>query len=247
MRTSDSEPAESRIGTNVVQVTDPVRSPPVRQTVRVAAAFIDLSGLDPQLVVGATALLVLVQTGLVIGFLVPAGKAAVLSGVLAGLGEVSLVLTWTGLVLAAIVGAGVGYEIGRSQGDRVLAHRWLGRHEARIDRGRDLVQRRAAFAIVGGRVVAVLRATTPALAGAVGVSRRTFLLWNIVGGLLWGSVFVGLGYVGATSATESLDRFGSGPVIVAGAAIALVALAGWAWSRRSRAAGLAQESAHSSW
>ncbi len=202
---------------------------------RVTLAFLELSGLDPQVVVGVAALLVLVQTGLVIGFVVPAGKAAVLTGILAGLGEVSFALAWAGLVLAAIVGAAIGFEVGRSHGDRVLAHRWLLRYEARIARGRDLVHRRAAVAIVAGRSVAILRATTPALAGAVGVGRRTFLLWNVVGGLLWGTVFVGLGYVGASSAEEVLDRYGRGPVIAVVVAVTLMVLASWYWSRRTAA------------
>jgi len=202
---------------------------------RVTAAFIDLDGLDPQVVVGVAVLLVLVQTGLVIGFVVPAGKAAVLSGILAGLGEVSLALAWAGLVLAAIIGAAIGFEVGRSHGDRVLAHRWLTRYDARIARGRDLVHRRAAFAIVAGRAIAILRATTPALAGAVGVSRGTFLVWNVVGGVLWGSLFVGVGYVGASSAEEVVDRYGRGPVIAAATAVALLVLGGWFASRRTAA------------
>ncbi len=198
-----------------------------------SAELIDLRALDPQVLVAVAILLVLVQTALVFGFVVPAGKAAVLSGILAGLGEVSFALAWAGLVLAAILGAAIGYELGRGHGDRILAHRWLARHEARIAGIRDLVQRRAAFAIVAGRAVAVLRATTPALAGAVGVSRRTFLVWNVVGGLLWGSLFVGLGYLGATSAEQILDRFGRGPAVVVGLSVTLVVVAGWRWSRRA--------------
>lgn len=188
------------------------------------AALLDLQGLDPDVLLVVAVLLVLVQTGLVVGFVVPAGKAAVLTGILAGVDEVPLLLAWVGVVLAAVVGATIGYETGRRHGDRVLAHRWLLRYETRIAQGRDLVQRRAAFAIVVGRVVAILRATTPALAGAVGVSRSTFLLWNVVGGLLWGTVFVGLGYVGATSVSDLVDRFGAGPVVAVGLAAAVLVL-----------------------
>lgn len=197
-------------------------------------ALVDLSGLDSQAVVAVAVVLILVQTGLVLGFVVPAGKAAVLSGVLAGLGEVSLALAWAGLVLAAIVGATVGFEVGRRHGDRVLAHRWLDRHQHRVARGRDLVQRRAAIAIVAGRTLAIFRATTPAMAGAVGVSRRTFLLWNVVGGVLWGTVFVGLGYVGATSAQDLTDRYGTGPLVGLLLAV-LVAVLAVTVLRRSRA------------
>lgn len=157
----------------------------------------DLHALDPVVLLAVTTALVLVQCALVVGFLVPAGKAAVLAGVLAGAGHLDPTLTYVCLASAAIVGAGCGYLIGRRHGDVVLDHRFLVRHRERIARARDLVHRRAGLSLLAGRSIAVLRATTPALAGAAGVGARRFMVFNVLGGLLWAAVFAGSGFLGA--------------------------------------------------
>lgn len=157
----------------------------------------DLHALDPVVLLGVATVLVLVQCALVVGFLVPAGKAAVLAGVLAGAGHLDPALTYLCLASAAILGAGVGYLIGRRHGEAVLEHRFLARHRSRVTWARDLVHRRAGFSLLAGRSIAVLRATTPALAGASGVGVRRFVVFNTVGGLLWAALFAGSGFLGA--------------------------------------------------
>lgn len=183
---------------------------------------LDLNSLDPYAVVGVTVVLVLVQTALVVGFLVPGGKAAVLTGVLAGLGHVHLAVALGGIVVAAVVGAGVGYLIGRRHGSRIFENRLLRRHGARIEVAQELLRRRAGFALVVGRSVAVLRATSPALAGAAGVPGRQFLVWNVVGAVLWGSATVGLGYLGGASIPALLGDLP--PAVLVSGVVALVVL-----------------------
>lgn len=183
----------------------------------------DLHALDPAVLLAVATVLILVQTALVIGFLVPAGKASVLAGVLAGVGHLDLVLTYLTLATASILGATVGYLLGRRHGESLLEHRFLARHSGRIERARDLVHRRAGFSLLAGRSIAILRATTPALAGVVGVGVRRFLVFNVVGGLGWAAVFVGSGYVGGRLVPKvSIDPT---VVLVAGAVVAAALIA----------------------
>lgn len=189
-------------------------------TVGVTAALVDLGGLDPHVLLAVAVALIFVQTALVVGFLVPAGKAAVLTGVMAGVGHVSLPLAFVALAASAIGGAAVGYLIGRRHGPAIFEHRRLERHRPRLDRARTLVQERAGFALLTGRSIAVLRATTPALAGTVGVSGRRFALFNVVGGLAWAAVFVGTGYLGGR-ALPGLENHTTA-LAVAGAVVVLV-------------------------
>ncbi|MET3962491.1 membrane-associated protein [Marmoricola sp. OAE513] len=177
--------------------------------------LLDLNALDPYVVVAVAVGLVLVQTALVVGFLVPGGKAAVFSGVLAGLGHVNLPLAYAGIVAAAIIGATVGFGIGRRHGDLIFEHRLLARHAARLDSARDLLRRRAGLALMIGRSVAVLRATSPALAGAAGVPVRQFLVWNVAGAFAWGSATVGLGYLGGSALPSIGTGLMSKPVTIA--------------------------------
>lgn len=156
----------------------------------------DLHALDPNVLLGVATVLILVQTALVVGFLVPAGKASVLAGVLAGLGHLNPAVTFLALATASVLGAGVGYLLGRRYGEAVLGHRVLNRHADRIAQARDLVHRRAGFSLLAGRSIAILRATTPTLAGVVGVGVRRFAFFNVLGGAIWATVFVGSGFAG---------------------------------------------------
>lgn len=189
-------------------------------TVRVTAALVDLGGLDPHVLLAVAVTLIFVQTALVVGFVVPAGKAAVLTGVLAGVGQVSLPLAFVALAASAIGGAAVGYLVGRRHGSAIFEHRRLERHRPRLDRARALVQQRAGFALLAGRSIAVLRATTPALAGTVGVSGRRFAVFNVAGGLAWAAVFVGTGYLGGRALPGLGDH--TTALAVAGAVVVLV-------------------------
>jgi membrane protein DedA with SNARE-associated domain len=70
-------------------------------------------GLDPVLILVLTGLLVFAEDAIFVGFVIPGETAAVLAGVGAGLGDVALPLSIVVVVLAAIIGDSVGYEVGR--------------------------------------------------------------------------------------------------------------------------------------
>jgi membrane-associated protein len=103
------------------------------------------------------------------------------------------------VVLCAIVGDSVGYEVGRVWGHRVLRLRPLRRHEARLDRARTFLRDRGAFAVFLGRWTAFLRAVMPGLAGLSRMPYRRFLVWNAVGGMAWGVTFCLVGYLAGNS------------------------------------------------
>ena len=95
--------------------------------------------------------------------------------------------------------------MGRHWGDRVLRLRPLRRHEERLDRARAFLRERGAFAVFLGRWTAFLRAVMPGLAGVSRMPYRRFLLWNAVGGLVWGVTFSMVGYLAGNS-YEAVER-----------------------------------------
>jgi membrane-associated protein len=99
-----------------------------------------------------------------------------------------------------IAGGAVGYGIGSRYGVRIQASR-LGQRmgEHRWAAAQSFFDRHGGKAVFFGRSLALLRAMIPALAGMSGLAYRSFALWNIAGGLLWGSTVVVLGYVFAHS------------------------------------------------
>lgn len=171
-------------------------------------------GLDPALILVLTGLLVFAEDAVFVGFVVPGETAAVIAGVGAGLGHVALPLSIAVVVVAAIVGDSVGYEVGRVFfGPRVLTSRLLAPHRHRIERAQAFLRRRGGLAVFLGRFTAFFRAMMPALAGASHMPYRRFLVWNALGGLVWGTVFVVVGYVAGASYHQVEHQVGRGIAI----------------------------------
>ncbi|NDZ78139.1 DedA family protein [Streptomyces sp. SID10853] len=165
-----------------------------------------LSGLSGAAVYAVVAALVFCEDALFFGFVIPGESAAVIGGVLAAQHQVSVYWLALIVVAAAIAGDSVGYEIGHRFGPRLLAARSLRRHQDGIESARDLIRRRGPVAVFLGRFVAFFRAVMPALAGASGMRYRTFLLFNALGGLVWGVGFTLIGYA-AGNAYSSIEHF----------------------------------------
>jgi membrane-associated protein len=179
----------------------------------------------------AVGLIVLAEDALFVGFLLPGETAAIIGGVTASTGHTNLAAMMVIVVVAAIVGDSIGYEIGHRYGVRVLDVRWLRRRRERIDGARDFLARRGGPAVFLGRFVAFLRATMPFLAGTAHMRYRTFLLYNAAGGVVWGVAVVLLGYLSGAAYQRVAARFGEITAIVV-AVIALVAVIVWRVRRR---------------
>jgi membrane protein DedA with SNARE-associated domain len=183
--------------------------------------------LHPAWILAVTGLLVFAEDAIFIGFLIPGETAAVLAGVSSGLHGVALSLAIGVVVLAAIVGDSVGYEIGhRYFGPRVLQGRFLTNHQHRVDRAQTYLRQRGGKAVFLGRFTAFFRAMMPALAGASRMPYRTFLLWNALGGIIWGTGFVVLGFLAGASYHTVEKQVGRG-VVIGLVAIIVVALVVW--------------------
>jgi membrane-associated protein len=189
--------------------------------------------VPPAVAFTVIALLVLGEAALFVGFVLPGETAVVLGGVLASQGRLSLPALLVLVPLAAIVGDSIGYEVGHRLGPRMLERRLLQRHAHRIDRARGFLRRRGGPAVFLGRWTAFLRAVMPALAGLSRVPYRVFLLFNAIGGIIWGITFCLVGYLAGAS-YHRVERL----IGTAGALLTLgVALAGLGyWHLRRRRA-----------
>ncbi|BCW19057.1 hypothetical protein NtRootA9_17650 [Arthrobacter sp. NtRootA9] len=184
----------------------------------------------PALAYTLVALLVFAEDALFIGFVIPGETAAVLGGVVASRGQAELVIMMALVVVSAVAGDTVGYEVGRRAGPGLLENRHLLRHRDKLDRARDFLRRRGGWAVFLGRFVALFRALVPALAGASRMHYPTFLAFNAAGGLLWGTGFVLLGYLAGNS-YGTVAKVVGGDVTAAVVVGGLVALAVWRFRR----------------
>jgi membrane-associated protein len=146
-------------------------------------------------------LILFAETGLLVGFFLPGDTLLFSAGVAAsgGLGAtVHLPLGWL-LVLAplgAVLGAQVGYLIGRRAGpalfDRPDSRLFRRSH---VDRSREYLDSFGeGKAVVIGRFIPVVRTFVNPMVGIVGMPVRDFTVWNLVGGLPWTIGVVLIGY-----------------------------------------------------
>jgi membrane-associated protein len=200
-------------------------------------AFFDgLLNASPLLVACVVFALVFAEDALFIGFVIPGETAAVVGGVIAGKGGIPLAVMIAVVVSAAILGDTVGYEIGKHLGPRLISWKIFDRRRPQLDKAREFLKRRGGPAIFLGRFTAFFRAVMPALAGLSGMPYRRFALWNITGGVLWGSLFVTLGFLAGDLYDEVARTAGGAAAVVVGA-VAVAVLVIWQIRRHRAAAG----------
>jgi membrane protein DedA with SNARE-associated domain len=193
-----------------------------------------LNHLNGWVAIGLIAALVFGETAIFLGFVLPGEAAVVIGGVLASRGHLSLPWLIAVVVITAVAGPLVGYEIGKRMGDRLFASRTLNRVPGGVHRVRTALRDRGGIAVLGGRFVAVVRALMPAAAGAAQMPYRTFVIHNLIGGIVWGVGYSLLGYL-AGSAYAVVERKVGAGLAVAVAVIVVAFACGWIW-RRHRAA-----------
>jgi membrane-associated protein len=177
------------------------------------------------------AALVFGEAAVFIGFVLPGETAVVIGGVLAATGRLQLGVLLVLVVVAAVLGDTVGYEVGRRLGTRALATRPLQRHQSRIESAQGFLRRRGGTAVFLGRFTAFLRAVMPGLAGTSRMPYPRFLAFNAAGGIVWGVGVALLGYFAGNSYQAAERTLGRTSAIV----LAVVVLAGLlVWHRHRR-------------
>jgi membrane protein DedA with SNARE-associated domain len=135
------------------------------------------------------------------------------------------------LTLAGAVGALAGdhlwYFSGRLGGRRLLnAYCRLSLGSKRCQsKAREYFKRFGPLTIIIGRFVAGVRIFTAPVAGTGIISYPRYLLFDVLGAVLWAGAFIVLGYLLGDRWRAVVDRFGVGPVIIAMVVIVLLATA----------------------
>ncbi len=134
-------------------------------------------------------LVVFAETGLMVGFFLPGDSLLFTVGLLSATGHLantSIFELLTVLIAAAIVGDQVGYLFGRKVGPALFK-----REESFLFKPKYIEQTRAFYdrhggkTIVLGRFVPIVRTFAPIIAGVAKFDYRTFVIYNVVGGVVW--------------------------------------------------------------
>ena len=153
------------------------------------------SWMDPDVLLdhfGLAGLLLVVfaESGLLIGFFLPGDSLLFTAGMLITTGQLDVPL-WVAcvlVVLAAVLGDQAGYVFGKKVGPALFR-----RPDSRLFKQENVTKAHEFFAkhgsksLVLARFVPIVRTFTPIIAGVSGMRYRPFLIFNVLGGVLWGT------------------------------------------------------------
>jgi membrane-associated protein len=159
--------------------------------------------LDPERLISTFGLLgilviVFAESGILIGFFLPGDSLLFTAGLLTADGEYITFPIWLVCLLitiAAIAGDQVGYVFGNRVGPALFR-----RPNSRFFKQENVVKAHEFFekygprSIVLARFVPIVRTFTPIVAGVSKMRYRTFVIYNVVGAVLWGTGVTLLGY-----------------------------------------------------
>ncbi|HSO39923.1 MAG TPA: VTT domain-containing protein [Labilithrix sp.] len=140
--------------------------------------------------------IVFVETGLVIMPFLPGDSLLFAAGAVASRGFLSMPVLWLGLIVAAVVGDTVNYQIGKAIGPRVMKSEssWLF-NKKHLAKTHKFFAKYGPKTIVLARFVPIVRTFAPFVAGAGAMNYRTFIVYNIVGAVSWVTLMLGSGYL----------------------------------------------------
>ncbi len=161
--------------------------------------------------------IIFAETGLLIGLAFPGDSLLFLAGVAAsgsgaailGNAHLSAPALFIGAPIAAITGAQVGHWLGHKYG-RKLFDRPDGRffnHQKVVATEKWLRKYGPGKAIVLARFVPFIRTLLNPMCGVIGMNAKKFFIWNVVGGLIWTQLVIGLGFVLGEKLKGSVDKY----------------------------------------
>jgi len=135
------------------------------------------------------------ESGLPFGFFFPGDSLLFVAGLLASQGVFSLALLLALTTSAAILGDSAGYALGHRYGKKLFEKkgRWFF-NDRTLQKTEAFYARYGARALIFARFVPTVRTFVPIFAGIGSMRYRTFLTYNVVGGVLWGTGVTSLGY-----------------------------------------------------
>ncbi len=181
-----------------------------------SAGWAAVNVLDPHSLLSAfgpvgVGVVLFAETGLLIGFFLPGDSLLFTAGVLSAAAGSSLHLPLGWVLIAAVLGACLGAQVGYLIGRRVGPALFDKSNRKRLRQGRDRAELYLAHygygrAIVLARFIPMVRTVLNPLAGVLQVPARVFTLWQILGGVVW-SVGVVLAGFWLGSHIRNVDRY----------------------------------------
>lgn len=139
-------------------------------------------------------LIVFCETGLVVTPFLPGDSLLFAAGTFAALGALDLWLVVLLLIIAAIAGDTLNYWVGAYIGPRAFKGDIRFLRKEYLDRTHAFYEKHGGKTIILARFVPIIRTFAPFVAGVGAMSYPKFIVYNVVGAVLWVGLFVLGGY-----------------------------------------------------
>ena len=168
--------------------------------------------LNPETILNSVGLIglfinIFAESGLLIGFFLPGDSLLFVAGFLAPSLHIHIFVLAGGVALMAILGDSVGYWIGKKIGPAIFKREEsLFFSKKHVERAHIFFAKHGPSSIILARFIPIVRTFVPMVAGVGAMTYRTFLTYNIIGGILWGAGITLLGsYFG--SIIPDIDQY----------------------------------------
>lgn len=175
----------------------------------------DIKGLIEAFGTIGLVFIIFAESGLLLGIIFPGDSLLFTAGLLAaGVSDkkaphLNIVAVAGGAFIAAVLGAQVGYWIGKKYGPKLFSRpdSRIFKHEY-VERSRTFFEKHGSKTIVLARFVPFVRTLAPPIAGMGEMDLKVFTIYNIVGALLWAVGVTMLGYaVGNSIPPDKVDTY----------------------------------------
>lgn len=140
-------------------------------------------------------LIVFAETGFVVTPFLPGDSLLFAAGAIAALGSLNIWLIVLLLIIAAIAGDTVNYWIGHYFGQKIVNHpRIPFINQEHIDKTEQFFKKYGGKTIILARFVPIVRTFAPFVAGIGVMNYQKFILYNVMGGVLWVTIFTLSGF-----------------------------------------------------
>lgn len=151
--------------------------------------------------------IVFLESGMLVGFFFPGDSLLFTAGFLASQGFLDIKALIAGCFLAAVAGDSVGYYIGKKIGPKIFKKEdSFFFHKDHLVRAQRFYEKHGGKTIILARFVPVIRAFAPVVAGVGVMQYKRFVMFNLVGAVLWAVGVTTAGYF-LGSLIPDVDRY----------------------------------------
>ena len=141
-------------------------------------------------------LIIFFETGVVVTPFLPGDSLLFTAGALAAVNSFRIEILFLVILIAAIAGDTLNYHIGKFAGPKVFNKKSsFFFHKEHLISAQRFYEKHGKKTIILARFIPIIRTFAPFVAGIGSMRYKTFITYNVIGAVLWSSLFIFGGFI----------------------------------------------------